>query len=207
MDTSKIPGQLRHKTPNSYATPQSKETLGKQITKSLYDRAVNRAPPGKAPGPDAITNELVKHLPEDVHTGTLVYTLFQTMAKHNYTPKERCRSATSLFYKPNKKDLHIIAYYMPIALMNGILKLWNSILTNIGSPWVEAQDILSDTVNGFRRHKKIHDILSRHIVMYEDAKISKIHIYTAYSVLKGAFGGMDQHRILFKTTINIGFPE
>ncbi len=80
--------------------------------------------------------------------------------------------------------------------MNDILKLWTSILTNIGSPWVEAQSILSDTTDGFKRHRKIYDNLSTHIMMYEDAKISKIHIYTAFSDFKGAFGGMD-HIILF----------
>ena len=54
------------------------ETLDKYITKSHYDRAIDRAPPGKAPGPDAMTNELVKHLSEEAHT--LIYPLFQLMA-------------------------------------------------------------------------------------------------------------------------------
>ena len=45
-----------------------------------------------------------------------------------------------------------------------------------------------------------------HNMIYEDAKMSKEHIYTAYSDFKGAFGGMD-HRILFKTMRVLGFPE
>ena len=36
--------------------------------------------------------------------------------------------------------------------------------------------------------------------------MSKKHIYTAYSDFKGAFGGMD-HRILFQTMRDLGFPE
>ena len=55
--------------------------------------------------------------------------------------------------------------------MNGILKLWTSILTNIGSPWAEAQGILSDTTDGFIRHRQMYDSLSTHIMMYEDATI------------------------------------
>jgi hypothetical protein len=105
-----------------------------------------------------------------------------------------------------KNDPHNIANYRPIALTNGILKLWTSILTNIGLPWAEAQRILSDTEDGFRRHRKIYDSLSTHIMMSKDAKMSKKHIYTAYSDFKGAFGGMD-HRILFKTTRDLGFPK
>ena len=114
-------------------------------------------------------------LPESTHT--LIYNLFQIMAQHNYTPKAWCRSATCLLYKPNKKDPHNIAYYRSIALMNGILKLWTSILTNIGSPRAEAQGILSDTTDGFRRHRKIYDSLYTHIMMYEDVKMSKKHIH------------------------------
>jgi hypothetical protein len=128
------------------------------------------------------------------------------MAKYNYTPKEWCRSATCLLYKTEKKDPHNKAYYRPITLMNSILKLWTSILTNIGSPWAEAQGILSDSANGFRRDRMIYDSLSIHIMMYEDAKMSKTHIYTAYSVFKGAFGDMDP-RILFTTMRDLGFPE
>ena len=77
------------------------------------------------------------------------------MAEHKYTPREICKNATCLLYRPNKKDPHNIAYYRLITLMNEILKLWACILTNIGSLWAEAQGILSDTANGFRRHRKI----------------------------------------------------
>jgi hypothetical protein len=61
-------------TAYTHTTPHPAETLDKHITKSHYDRAINRAPPGKTPGPDAITNKLIKHLPEEAHT--LIYTLF-----------------------------------------------------------------------------------------------------------------------------------
>ncbi len=37
-------------------------------------------------------------------------------------------------------------------------------------------------------------------------RFQKKNIYTAYSDFKGAFGGMD-HRILFKTMKELGFPE
>jgi hypothetical protein len=109
------------------------------------------------------------------------------MAKHIYTPRELFKSATCLLYKPNKKDPHNIAYYRPIALINGILKIWTSILTNTSSPWSEAQGLFSDTTDGFRRHRKIYDSLSTHIMMYEDAKLSRKHIYTAYSDFNEAF--------------------
>jgi hypothetical protein len=80
--------------------------------------------------------------------------------------------------------------------MNYILKLWTSILTNIGTQIAESEGIFSDTADGFRSHKNIYDSISTHITMYEDAQLSKQNIYTAYSDFKGAFGGMDHHILL-----------
>jgi len=156
-------------SPTQDTTPHPSPTLDKYITRGHNDRETMRAPEDKAPGPDAIINELIKHLPKATHT--LLYPLFRIMAKYSYTPKKLRRSATSLLYKPNKKDPHNIANYRPTALMNGILKLWTSIMTNIGSPWTEAQGILRDTSDGFIRHRKIYDSLSIQIMMYEDAKM------------------------------------
>jgi hypothetical protein len=64
------------------------------ITRSHYTRAIHRVPSGKAPVTYAITSELLKHLPEKVHT--LIYTLFFGMNKHSYTLNEWCRRVTCL---------------------------------------------------------------------------------------------------------------
>ena len=61
----------------------------------------------------------------------------------------------------------------------------------------DSEGMFSDTADGFRSHRNIYDCLSTHITMYEDAKLSKQNIYTAYSDFKGAFGDMD-HRIRFQ---------
>jgi hypothetical protein len=90
--------------------------------------------------------------------------------------------------------------------MNEILNMRTFIFTSIVSPCAEAQGMLSDRTNRFRRHRKIYDILSTHIMMCEDAKMSRKRIYTAYSDFKGAFGSMD-HRILFQTMRDLGFLE
>ena len=81
--------------------------------------------------------------------------------------------------------------------MNCIPKLWTSILTRIEAQTTESGGVFSDTADGFRSYKNIYDSLSTHIMMYEDAKISKRNIYTTYSDLKRAFRGMD-NRILFQ---------
>ncbi len=101
------------------------------------------------------------------------------MARYNYTPKKWCTSATKLIYKPNKTYPDNPSNYRPIALMNCILKLWTSILTSIGTQAAESEGVFSDTADGFRSHRNICDSLSTHIIMYEDAKISKRNVFTA----------------------------
>jgi hypothetical protein len=72
--------------------------------------------------------------------------------------------------------------------MNYILRLWTSILTNIGTHTAETEGIFSDTSDGFRARRQIYGSITTHIMMYEDAKLSKKNIYTAYSDFKGSFG-------------------
>ena len=110
------------------------------------------------------------------------------MAKHSYTPKKWCISATKLIYKLNKTDPNNPSNYRPITLMNCSLKNWTSILTNIGTHTTETEGIFSDTSAGFRARIFIYDSLTTRIMIYEDAKLYKNNNYTAYSDFKGAFG-------------------
>ena len=89
----KAPWTQPHNPDNSKIIPLPRNTssnpattLDTYITWSHYDMTTTRAPEGKAPGPDAITNELIIYLPEA--SRRLLYTLFQIVAKYNYTPKE-----------------------------------------------------------------------------------------------------------------------
>jgi hypothetical protein len=64
-------------------------------------------------------------------------------------------------------------------------QVWTSILTSIGTQATESEGIFNDIATRFRSHRNISDSLSTHIMMYEDIKISKRNIYTAYSDFKG----------------------
>jgi hypothetical protein len=98
---------------------KAQHTLDHYLTKGHYTMAYQKASTGKAPSPDALPNEIIKFLPDTAHD--LIFDLFQLMARHSYTPKKWCVSATRLVYKPNKSDPHNPANYRPIALMSCIL--------------------------------------------------------------------------------------
>jgi hypothetical protein len=71
-------------TPNP-THPQSNTHLTTISRKNHYTTACHKAAAGKAPGPDAIPNEILKHLPEPMHD--LFYLFFRLMAKYSYIPK------------------------------------------------------------------------------------------------------------------------
>ena len=73
----------------------------------------------------------------------------------------------------SRTDPHNPANYRPIALMNYILRIWTSILTTIEVHTAESEEVFNDTADGSRSHRNIHDSLSAHITMYENAKMSK----------------------------------
>ena len=182
-------------------------TLLGYLTRGHYDQALRRTAQGKASGPDGIPNEVLTHLPREVHD--LIYSLSQKtqiMAENHYTPTAWCRSATCLIYKPNKKDPHNPACYRPIALMNGMLKLWTSVLTKIGSAHAESLGIINDDQDGFRALRQMYDSLTTHVMMLEDAKLYSKNIYTAFADFKGAFNGTD-HRLMFQFMRELGIPE
>jgi len=86
--------------PDPYTTPRkgkqnvSQHTLDYYLTRGHYAAACHKASAGKAPGPDTVPNEILKYLTESAHV--LIFKLFQIMAKHSYTPKKWCTSATKL---------------------------------------------------------------------------------------------------------------
>jgi len=93
--------------------------------------------------------------------------------------------------------------------MNGLLKLRTSILINIGSPWAEAQGILSDTPDGFRRTRKIYDSLSTNM-NYDVRRRQAIQETLIHSLLRFQ-GSLRRHgpynTLQNQTMRGLGFPE
>jgi hypothetical protein len=109
---------------------QRQHTLYHYLARGHCTKACQKSSTGsKAPGPDAISNVILKFLPDSTHD--FVFTIFKVTAKHNYTPKKWWISNTNLIYNPNKTNSYSPANFNPISLINCMLKLWTSILTII----------------------------------------------------------------------------
>jgi hypothetical protein len=95
--------------------------------------------------------------------------------------------------------------YIPIALMNNLLKLWTALTKDAGSAHAEAHGILSDQHDGFRHLRSIHEALASLIMMMEDVNIFNKDIYFMYADFKGAFIGAD-HKRMFKHMRELDMP-
>ena len=134
---------------------------------NMFLDAIRRLKNGKQPGPDGIPNELIKHLPDNVHQA--IHKLFVVMWATGHTPKLWKESSTILLHKKGSElDLN---NYRPIALANTLYKLWTSIVHECLSIYAENNNILSSQQEGFRQNRNTHRQLQMLQHIFSDAKI------------------------------------
>jgi ribonuclease HI len=197
-----IPETLRLLTSHSDTRPQDRPDLWKQIMdRGNYDYCVRHLANNKAPGPDGIPNELLRWLPEDVHTA--IHGLLAQMYRTAYIPQEWCESVTVLLHK--KGDPLDPSNYRPIGLCNTIYNLYSALLTKVLQDFAQQHDIFTASQEGFRPYRntvrQAHNLVS----VYEDAALHKSNVTAMYVDFSMAFNTVDHGRLL-QTMDLLGFP-
>ena len=177
-------------------------SLHSQLTREVYDACVRRLNNGESPGPDQLPNELIKHMPESMHS--LLFHFFKLCWKLGKTPHTWKTSITLLFYK--KGDPTHPANYRPIALLNTMYKLWTGIICHILSAYCEQHGILSDPQEGFRKHKDCQRQLQYLKLVLKDAKLHNRDLHITLLDIKSAFNSVD-HDCLFRILQALGIPQ
>ena len=93
--------------------------------REIFRQCINILSNNKAPGPDNIGNEILKHLP--VQMQQTIHDMMILMWRTTLTPTRWKQLNTVLLYK--KGDKTDIRNYRPVGLANTICKLWTRILT------------------------------------------------------------------------------
>ena len=177
------------------------DALLPQFTRGVYDICVRRLKNGKAPGPDQLPNELLKHFPVQMHD--LLFSFLRMCWMQGMTLATWKNNITLLFYK--KGDLANPANYRPIALLNPVYKLWTSIIALVLSSHCEQFGILIDPQEGFRKHKNCQRQLQYLKLLLEDAKLQKCDLHVTLLDIKSAFNSVDHHCLL-KVLQALGLP-
>ena len=91
---------------------------------SLFEEIVRHLSNNRAPGPDEVNNELLKHVEPSMHQA--IHKLFVHMWLPGTTPDSWKEFNTILLHKKNSEVL--LENYRPIALANTMHKLWTSLI-------------------------------------------------------------------------------
>jgi len=165
-----------------------------QITARQIREAVNRLAPDKAPGPDEISNRVLKNtLPViEYHLQTLV----QASVRLRHFPKAFKHTTTVVLRKPSRPDYTKVKAYRPIALENTVGKVMESVIAEIISYLTETHELLPPRHYGGRPGRSTEDammILSENI--HQAWKKKKV--YTAvFMDVAGAFNNVHHERLI-----------
>ncbi len=182
-----------------------RETLSKDMTNDilhggLFATVLNRAGKHKAPGPDGVPYELIKHGGELLHKCLEQYMVGIWFTTEHPWPN----SNTALLYK--KHDPLEVKNYRPIGLTNTMYKLWTAMLTEVMSVQAEHYQILSTCQEGFRPYRNTIRQLGMVINALEDARMFSQDIMLLFVDFTSAFNTIDHDKLL-QIMFDMGFPE
>src|SRR5437764_1177819 len=133
-----------------YNYPQEIE-ISMEITQDEVKNAIHRSAPDKAPGPDGITNRMLRQLVRQI--APLLTRMFNACVRQGYHPIQFRESITVALRKLNREDYTIAKAYRPIALLNTIGKTLEAVMAEKLTNVTEANRLLPETQMG-ARHKR-----------------------------------------------------
>ena len=127
------------------------------ITKSELSTALSRLKSDKAPGPDGISNRILKACSEKLVE--LLSPLFQACVTHSYHLRAFKMANTIARKKICKGDYTTPKAYRPIALLNTLSKFMESIIGSKITYLAETYRLLPDTQMGARKGRSTESAL------------------------------------------------
>jgi len=165
------------------------------ITKQQIEKAVKNCSPRKAPGPDEISNRVLRETLPTISDHLLAMMQASLSSAHFPTPFKH--TTTVVLRKPGKPDYTKPKAYRPIALENTLGKIMESVMTNIISYLTEEYNLLPARHYGGRPGRSTEDAmmeLSENI--YEAWKHK--NVYSAIFLdVAGAFNNVIHQRLIY----------
>ena len=121
---------------------------GLEVSESEQQAAIARLKPDKAPGEAGLPNRVIKAVASI--TPKRLQKLFSACLKLGYHPEAFRRAVTVVLKKPGKKDYTDPGAYRPIALLDTLGKVLESIVAKRISGLAERFDLLPDAQYGAR---------------------------------------------------------
>ncbi len=123
--------------------------LTASVSPDEVTRLIMQTSSKKAPGPDHITNTMLKKSQEII--AVPLAHLFIHCLKMGHFPSCWKRAQLVIFSKPGKSDYHVADSYRPISLISSISKLLEKVINNRLVAHLEDRQIISQSQHGFTK--------------------------------------------------------
>jgi len=138
----------------------------------------------KAPGPDGISNNMIKHAYPMIKP-TLI-AIFQKCINLGYFPKTWKKAQVHLLPKPGKSDYFSPGSYRPISLLSNIAKLLEKLISSF--IWSNLQENPGYNKNQFGFTKKCSTISALDVICKTAIEQKRLHPTSILAIdIKGAF--------------------
>jgi ribonuclease HI/exonuclease III len=166
------------------------------ITEREVLQAIASTPPKKAPGPDGIINKVLHIIAAQL--APHLTRIYNWSLRLGYCPAHFRQSTTVVLRKPGKDDYTIPKAYRPIALLNTISKLMDSIIARRISYVTEVHQLLPSTHIGGRKGRSVDHALHTIIEKVYEAWNSPEPQVASLLLLdvSGAFDNVSHARLL-----------
>ena len=178
------------------ATPHPNQLTFPAISQQEVIDAIKRAPPDKAPGEDGIPNRVWKMLADNNHFVATLTAIFDACMRTGHNPRHFQASITVTLRKGGPRDFRQPKSYRPVALLNTLGKVLESIVATRIAWAVEEYGLLPKTHLGGRKgisvDHAIQLILDRvHRAWGRGKKVSMLLLDVA-----GAYDNVSHERLL-----------
>ena len=177
--------------PCSLRTADGSGPLAAYLNRAAFDRCLAQLQNRRAPGPNGVPSEILKHAPPEYHD--LLFDAFRLFLASGRAPPSWKHSETILLFK--RGDPTDLKNWRPIGLADSVAKLYHSILADCLYRLCTDKGLLSDTQFGFRKDRNCHQALTYMLSLFEDSRATKRNLYVAYLDFADAFGSLPQERI------------
>ena len=149
----------------------------------------------KTPGPDQISNDMIKSL-HPKYLEELIYIYNQSLATGEF-PKSWKTSSVLPILKPGK-DPGNVSSYRPISLLSCLGKLFERVICKRLQHYIEAENLLSSSQYGFRPNKSTNDVLLQLEDQIRRSQQNSQYCGVVYLDLQGAFDCVWNTGLLYK---------
>ncbi|MCP4985059.1 MAG: hypothetical protein GY928_03010 [Colwellia sp.] len=152
----KNPSKPQRKKWNYKITPSSATTYETPFTIKELHHAISKLPDHSSPGPDNIPNAALKKLPQT--TKNYLLNTINSLWKKGQHPNT-CKNATIIPILKPDKPAATTSSYRPIALTNGISKIYERMIKSRLQHYLETNNLLNSNQSGFRENRSTEDQL------------------------------------------------